>query len=174
MGKVIPTGIDDQPIFSSSVPGAIATPGTLQPSDAAAVTVGAYASGNCVGALRTFASSVRAAALGGTIVSALLRDKSGNNTSYDLFLFNAAPTTPTDKTAIALVAADLAKCIGVVQFTGVSLGAAATFGIMTATGVGLGFKLPAGTSLYGILVARGAPVYAATTDVSVDLIVDPD
>ena len=43
--------------------------------------------------------------------TALLRDRSGNAAAYDLFLFDGAPAAPADKAAVALSAADLAKCI---------------------------------------------------------------
>ena len=73
-----------------------------------------------------------------------------------------------------LAAADLAKCVGVVSFSGAALGAASTMGVITASGVGLAFRLTSGTSLSGILVTRGTPTYASTSDVSVDLLVLPD
>jgi hypothetical protein len=143
------------------------------------VTVGTYASGNVVGGLLTFPNMVRSPGVGGLVQTVIVRDKAGQNVSYDLFLFDAAPTTQTDKTAVALTAADLAKCIGVVSLSGAVLGAAATMGVLTATGLALAFKLPGGTTppspaLYGILVTRGAPVYASTSDVSVELVVLPD
>lgn len=160
---------------SASAPNPVAGPLTLRATQAPAITSGsAYAAGNVVGGLLTFAGMARAAGQGGVLQSALLRDKSGQNASYDLFLFDSAPTTPSDKTAVALSAADLAKCVGVVPLSGAALGAASTMGVITAAGLGLAYKLGAGTSLYGILVTRGTPTYAGTADVSVDLIALPD
>ena len=160
---------------STSAPNPVAGPLTLRATQAPTITSGAaYAAGNVVGGLLTFAGLARAAGQGGVLQSALLRDKSGQNASYDLFLFDAAPSTPGDKTAVALSAADLAKCVGVVPFSGTALGATATMGVITAAGLGLAYRIGAGTSLYGILVTRGTPTYAGTADVSVDLVALPD
>ena len=174
---MVPHGIDAS---GNAVPQSLANPApfygplTLRAADSAAVTAALYATGNCVGALRTFAGMARAAGQGGILQTAIIRDKAGQNVAYDLFLFDSAPATPTDKTAIALSAADLAKCIGVVSFAGAALGAATTMGVVTAAGLGMAYKLASGTTLYGILVARGAPTYASTSDIAVELIAVPD
>ncbi len=165
------------PAPTVAAPYAVATPKTIRVTAAQTVTASsAYSSGNVVGGKITFANAVRVAAQGGIVQSAVLRDKAGQNVSYDLFLFDADPsaTTVTDKAAVALNTADLGKGVGVVQFSGVALGAASTMGISTASGQGLAFKLGSGSSLYAILVTRGTPTYASTSDVSVDLIILPD
>lgn len=175
---------DDQPlpvtqyvggvVVSSAAPLPVSSPIILRATDAAAVTAAAYAAGNAVGALRTFASMARVAGQGGVLQTAILRDKNGQAGTYDLFLFDSAPTAPTDHAAVALSAADLAKCIGVVSIAAVALGAASTMGVSTAKALGLAYHLTSGTSLFGILVTRGTPTYASTSDVSVDLIALPD
>ncbi len=153
----------------------ISSPATLRGTQTPTITSGsAYASGNVVGGLLTFANMARVAGQGGVLQGGFLKDKSGNNTPYDLFLFDAAPVTPTDKTAVALVAADLAKSIGVMSFSGAALGASSTMGVMTVAGFGMPFKLTSGTTIYGVLVTRGTPTYSGTADVSVDLMVLPD
>jgi hypothetical protein len=161
---------DDNPLPVSS-------PLTLRAADTAVVTASsAYASGNAVGAKRTFSSMARATGQGGLLQSVIVRDKAGQNVNYDLILFDADPTntTVTDKSAVAVNTADLAKIIGVVQLSGIVLGASSTMGVLTAAGVGLAYKLTSGTTIYGILVTRGAPTYASTTDVSVELVSLPD
>lgn len=166
-GNAVPQG--------ASTPGPVAGPPTLRATQAPTIISGAtYAAGSVVGGLLTFVGMARAPAQGGVLQSAVLRDKSGQNASYDLFLFDAAPMAPSDKTAIALSAADLAKCVGVVSFSGQVLGAASTMGVQTVGGLGFAFKLTSGTTLYGILVTRGTPTYAGTADVSVDLLTMPD
>jgi hypothetical protein len=80
---------------SVASPGAVAGPGNLRAAQTPVVTSGAaYASGNAVGGLLTFAGMARIAGQGGVLQTALLRDKAGNNVPYDLFLFDAAPTAP--------------------------------------------------------------------------------
>ena len=160
---------------SAGAPNPVAGPATLRATQAPTITSGsAYAAGNAVGGLLTFSGMARVSGQGGVLQAAVLRDKAGQNVGYDLFLFDSAPTAPTDKSAVALAAADLAKCVGVVSFSGAALGAASTMGVITASGVGLAFRLTSGTSLSGILVTRGTPTYASTSDVSVDLLVLPD
>ena len=153
-GNAVPQG--------ASAPSPVAGPLTSRATQAPTVSSGAaYAAGNVVGGLLTFAGMARTAGQGGVLQSALLRDKSGQNTNYDLFLFDAAPAAPSDRTAIVqLAAADLAKCVGVVSFSGQALGAASTMGVQTVGGLGLAFKLTSGTTLFGILVTRGTPTYA--------------
>lgn len=141
-----------------------------------AVTSGAaYSAGNCVGANFTFTNAaVRRDGGSGIINSVTLRDKAGQAGTYDLFLFDAAPTTQTDKSAVALVAADLAKCVAVVTLAAVKLGAASTMGVSTLSSANTSFKLSSGSTLFGVLVARGTPTYASTSDISIDLVVIPD
>lgn len=153
-------------------------PVTYRASQTPTVTVGAYSAGNVVGGLLTFAPLVRRDGGSGILNTATLRDKAGQGGTYDLFLFDAAPTTQTDKTAVALTAADLAKCIGVLTFAAVKLGAASTMGVSSLNSANLSIKVGggggSGSSVFGILVTRGTPTYASTSDISVDLLVIPD
>ncbi len=167
------------PVLAQQVlyPSAVATPLTIRVTSAQTVTASsAYTAGNAVGGKITYANAVRVAGQGGVIQSAVLRDKAGQSAAYDLFLFDADPssTTVTDKSAVAVNTADLAKVIGVIPISGIALGAASTMGAITASGLGLSFKLTSGTTVYGILVTRGTPTYASTSDVSVDLVILPD
>lgn len=136
----------------------------------------AYSSGNAVGGKITCTDMALAAGRGGIIQSVIVRDKAGQNVPYDLFVLDADPsaTTVTDKSAVAINTADLAKVIGVVQTSGTILGAASTMGVSPAAGLGLAYKLSSGTSLYFILVTRGAPTYASTSDVTLSIVALPD
>jgi hypothetical protein len=161
---------------SASVPQATFNPLTIRVTSAQTVTASsAYSSGNAVGGLITFSNAVRSAGQGGIIQGFVVRDKAGQNVPYDLFLFDANPTntTVTDKSAVAINTADLAKVICVVSVSAASLGAASTMAVLTAS-PGQAFKLTSGTTIYGILVTRGTPTYASTSDVSVDLVILPD
>lgn len=152
-------------------------PITISVTSAQTVTAALYTAGNAVGGKITFSNAIRVAGSGGVIQTCVLLDKAGQNVPYDLLLLNADPsaTTVTDKSAVALNTADLGKAIGTVPLYGVVLGASATMGIATSGGLGLAFKLPASsTTLYGILVTRGAPTYASTSDVSIGCVIQPD
>ena len=174
----VPHALDDSGAarpLSASAPGPVAAPAMLRATASPTVTTGsAYAAGNAIGGLLVFAGVARLAAQGGILQTALLRDRSGNNVAYDLFLFDAAPAAPTDKAAVALAASDLAKCIAVVPLAAAALGAAATMGVIAAGGLGLAYKLASGTTVWGILVTRGAPTFANAADLSVDLVALPD
>ncbi len=138
-----------------------------------AVTVAAYASGNVVGGLLTFAGAARAAAGSGLIQAASVISKIAQTAILDLLIFSANPTssTFTDKAALAVNAADLDKLVGVIHLTDwTSLGTPA---IVQAVSAGLPFKLATGTSLYGVLVARAAMTLASTTDLAPSLRIIP-
>lgn len=159
----------------AQAPAPVRTPATIRCTAAQTVTAAAYSAGNVVGSLITCPNAVRAAGLGGLLQSAMVLDKAGQLVSYDLFLFDSAPTSPTDKTTIALSSADLAKiAMPVVPISGGSLGAASTMAVVGGGGLGYAFRLRSGTTLYGILVTRGTPTYASTSDVTVDLTLLPD
>ncbi len=146
-------------------------PQPLRASQTPAITAGtAYAAGNAVGGLLVFANMVLNG--GAVLQSAVLRDKAGQNVAYDLFLFDSAPAAPTDRSAVSLSAADLARCVGVVSFAGMTLGAASTMGVITVS-PGLAVRPAGGSTLWGILVTRGAPTYAGSTDLSLDLLTLP-
>lgn len=136
----------------------------------------AYSAGNCVGGLMTLSPMVRRAGGSGILNSVTLRDKAGQAGTYDIFLFDATPsaTTTTDKTAVAVNTADLAKIVGVITLAAVKLGAASTMGVTTLASINMSFKVNSGTDLFAILVARGTPTYASTADVTLDFFVIPD
>lgn len=149
-------------------------PVTQRSSLALVVQAAAYSAGNCVGGTLSFPQVVRRDGGSGILNSVTLRDKGGQAGTYDLFLFDSAPSAQTDKAAVALTAADLAKCIGVVTLAAVKLGASATMGISTLTGANFSFKLASGSTMGAVLVARGTPTYASVSDVSLELYVIPD
>lgn len=140
----------------------------------------AYASGNCVGGLLTFAGAIRTvpdgvtAKTGGIINSVLITDASNNQTQFDVWFFDSDPTatTVTDKTLLALNAADRVRSIGFVSvnaWTGANSGGGLGQGLLD-----LRFVLATGTTLYGILIARGTPTFASTGDVQVRVVISQD
>ena len=134
-------------------------------AQALTVTIGTYATGNVIGAEIALPAAARIAAGAGVVQSVTLHSKTAQTAAVDLLLFISDPTTTfTDKTALALLAADFDKLVGVVHLTDwTNLG---TPSIAQAHGLGIPFKLPAGTSLWAIPVARGAMTFAAVTDLT--------
>ncbi|WP_066723561.1 hypothetical protein [Sphingomonas pituitosa] len=143
------------------------------PGNAPVVTTTAYASGNVVGGLLTFTGAARTPAGAGLIQAASVLSKSVQTAALDLLIFSANPTASTfnDKAAVAINAADTDKLVGVIHLTDWS--ALGTASIAQAVAVGLPFKLAAGTSLYGVLVARAAMALASTSDLTPSLRIIP-
>ncbi|WP_084581779.1 hypothetical protein [Sphingomonas azotifigens] len=143
------------------------------PGGTPAVATTAYAAGNVVGSLLTFTGAARAAAGSGLIQAASVLSKSVQTAALDLLIFSANPSasTFTDKATVAINAADLDKLVGVIHLTDWS--ALGTASIAQAIGGGLPFKLAAGTSLYGVLVARAAMTLASTSDLTPSLRIIP-
>jgi hypothetical protein len=140
------------------------------------VTAAAYAAGNCIGGLLTFAAAARLAAGSGMIQAATCTFVSGVIPSLDLVLFNATPSggTITDKTALAVATADLAKVIGVVHLTDNALLGATTPSVVQGETAALPFKLASGQAIYGALVTRTAITLTSTSDATVTLSVLQD
>lgn len=143
--------------------GNVAVP-TAVPTTAA----GAYASGDVIGTKMTFTSAVIAAGGSGLIQAAMINSKTAQTTAVDLILFNADPSnsTFTDNAALSVNAADFDKVIGVAHITDwTSLG---TPSLAQANNLAMPYTL-AGTSLYGVLVARAAITLGSASDFSTAL-----
>jgi hypothetical protein len=135
------------------------------------VQAAVYAAGAAIGGLLTFAGAARVAAGSGLAQAATVTFASGIIPSLDLVLFNATPGggTITDRVAVAIATADLAKVAGVIHLTDNALLGAAAPSVVQGETAALPFKLPAGTSLFGVLVTRTAVSLGSTTDATVTL-----
>lgn len=151
--------------------------GQYQPSVKLALTVqaAAYAAADLVGGKLTFTNVTRLAGCGVTIKSILIGDQAANsaaNSVYDLILFDSDPTgtTFTENSPLDVADADLNKIVAVVRFDGV-----AGTTLFTNVDNNVIYKAveipvaPTTTSLFGALIARGGPTFAATTDVFITL-----
>lgn len=128
----------------------------------------AYADGDLIGGKLSFSSAVRASGLSAIIGQALLVDQAKQQANIDLVLFNADPsgTTFTDQAAFDVADADIDKICAVIRF--------GTYGdwvpfndnaiAQYTPPAGIPFKLATGTTLYGAIVSRGTPTFAASTD----------
>ena len=136
-----------------------------------AVQAAAYAVGSCIGGLLTFQNAVPGAGGAGIAQGASVTFTSGVVPAMDLILFLAAPTggTITDRVALAILPADLAKIVGVLHLTDATLLGAAAPSIVQATTAVMPFEVPAGYNLYGVLVTRAAVTLGSVSDVVVSL-----
>jgi len=128
------------------------------------VSASAYAAGQVIGTKFTLPNAARVAAGAGLIQAATLLSKTATTAAIDIIIFSADPTasTLTDKTAPTIAAADIDKIVGVIHLTDWS--ALGTAALAQNLAVGLPFRLPAGTSLYAVLIARAAITPGSTTD----------
>lgn len=141
------------------------------------VTAAQYAAGNCVGGLITFATAARvsgasgASGTGGIIASVIIDCKSAQTTQMDVLFFNADPSsgsTITDKTAIAIATAQWQTMIGVAHVADWTSAGTPSVGQSL---VSIPYSLASATSLFAVIVTRATPTFAATTDVSISIVV---
>jgi hypothetical protein len=136
-----------------------------------AVQAAAYAIGASIGGLLVFPYIASVSGGAAIVQGASVTFASGVIPTMDLVLFSASPTasTVTDRTAVAIAAADLAKVIGVLHLTDTALLGASAPSVVQATTAVMPFDLPTGTSLYAALIARSGVTLGSTTDVTISL-----
>ena len=122
----------------------------------------------------TFANATRVASYSGRVKSVIVTDQNKQNVVIDLVLFNADPsgTTFTDNSILDIADADMVKIIArvpLVDWTNFNDNA-----FCAVNNLSLDFNLASGTSLYGCLVTRGTPSFAATNDIVVTLVIEQD
>lgn len=144
--------------------GASCTQGSFVPTVTAS---SAYATGNAVGGLITVTNALRTGVLSGLLQWVKVTSASAQaSSSFDVFLFNAAPTAPTDKTAYSVASADLAKLISVIHCTDITTAGGS---IHQADNAAKPFLVPSGTSIYAVIVVRGTPTFTASSDVTLSV-----
>ncbi len=131
------------------------------------VTAGAYAAADAVGGLLTFANAARQSGGGGLINKVIILDDAGQDAELELWLFNASFTAMADNAPWAPSEADLRKLVAIIATT---TGAWFAAGTPSAARVEVNQRYDlAGTSLFGQLVTRDTPTFAATDDVTVTI-----
>lgn len=144
------------------------------------VDTGAYATGDLIGGKLTFTGALRNTTNAGYITSVLITDLAAQSADLELVLFSTNPTgtTFTDQAAFDVADADVTKIVAVI-----ALGSTSRFNFndngvkylgSLAIPLGVTPANTAGTIIYGALVSRGTPTFAASTDVSVVLGISQD
>lgn len=139
------------------------------------ITASSYTANYVVGGLLTFASAVRLSAGAGVINSVVITDKANQHVQLDLWLFEGDPSsgsTLADHGAFTISSAGLIKSLGFVSVT--SYCQPGTGGCVGLATPDLRVKAASGTSLYGVLLTRGTPTFASTSDITVRLVVSQD
>ena len=131
------------------------------------VTAGAYSAKDVVGGLLTFADAALYTGGGGVIKDVIIHDDAGQDAETELWLFNATFTAIADNGAWNPSQADMRKLVCIISTAD---GAWFDAGTESAARVEASQRYDlAGTSLFGQLVTRGTPTYAATDDVTVTI-----
>jgi len=150
-------------------------PNTVCVSSSPTVDTAIYASGDLIGGKLTFAGALRASTRSGYITSVTVFDQSAQAQDLEVVIFgdNPTATTFTDQAALDIADADV-----LLIEDAVSLGSATRFawadnGIKFVGSLSLPV-VGTGTSIYGALVSRGTPTFAAGTDIRVQICVSQD
>jgi len=139
------------------------------------VTAGAYSANDAVGGLLTFANACEKGRRSGIVQSVVIIDEAKQSVALELHLYNRTFTPTADNAAVDPTDADLANYVGSVKIATGDYTDFADNSAATVATSGLGFELVSGgTSLFGQLVTRGTPTYAATDDVTVKIVILQD
>jgi hypothetical protein len=141
-------------------------------SAAPTVSTTAYTSGDCIGGKLTFTGMARANGLTGLVQTAMIQCKSAQTFAADLIIFHTDPssTTFTDNSALSVNAADFDKVALRIPFVAGDWSSLGTPSIAEVSAQGKLYQAAASSQdLYGVLVARGTPTLASTSDIKVVL-----
>lgn len=143
------------------------------------VQAAAYSAGNAVGGLITLGSvqsnvskgpPIEQPGLSTILDGIVVVDKDAQSKALVLFLFDALPTTPVDKTAYAPTQADLQKLIAVVPILAADYVAINSMSYASYYNLGRILK-PVNTLIYGALYtgASGTPTFTTTSSLQLKL-----
>jgi len=131
------------------------------------VTAGAYVANDAVGGVMEFANAAKESGGGGVIKDVLIVDDAGQDVELELWLFSGSIAAVGDNNPWAPAEDALHSLVGIVSTAD---GAWFAAGTPSAARVEASQRYDlTGTSLFGQLVTRGAPTFAATDDVTVIL-----
>lgn len=131
------------------------------------ITAGAYSTGDQVGGLLIFPSAASGSVYTGVVSSVEIVDKAAQGVDMELWLFDASISVVADSAPAGYSDADLAKLVCVIPISEHYV--LVDNGASQAQNINCIFELPATTILYGVLVARGTPTYASTSDLTIRL-----
>lgn len=129
----------------------------------------AYAAGDAVGGLLTFANAALYSGGSGFISAVRIDDLGQQMATLELVLFDQSFTASSDNAAFAPSDADLANAVADLPIY--SWYNFSTNAVGMASNLWIPFTCSGGTSLYGQLLTRGTPTYTSTSDIKVRLTV---
>jgi hypothetical protein len=133
----------------------------------------AYSIGDVLGTEFTFTNLCRSATRGAILTSAVLIDKAKIIGAVDLYLFDRASTPAADNAANSWADADMANCLGVVNFPAPTVSALNGVAVANA-GIPLVVDGNASPDVKGVLVTRAAHTFfGAVGDLVLCLGIEP-
>lgn len=132
----------------------------------------AYSLKDAIGGVMTFSNAVRASGGTARIETVQVADKGQQMAPLDLVLFDRNPGsgTFTDNAAADPTDTELGYVVAVIP-----VGSYADFNDNSVASAPVGVSVVLnGTDLYGVMVSRGTPTYASTSDVTVTLTILQD
>lgn len=130
------------------------------------VTAGVYVANDNVGGLLTFANAARFSGGGGIVKEILIIDDASQSAELELWLWNQTFSAGADNAVWTPVEAELHNLVTIISTADGTYYTGGATGTVCMVEVARQFNLT-GTSLFGRLVTRGTPTYAATDDISV-------
>ena len=143
---------------------------TYVPQVIPAITAGsAYAAGNNIGGLLTYANALRTPRQSGILENVTIMDRGNQKSAMDLLIFKAPPGGAfTDKSAYTPVTGDDALLIGRVTIAAADWVTYGSKALVTEAALGIAIS-STGPNLYCALISQGTPTYATTTDLVINL-----
>jgi len=127
-----------------------------------------YVADEQVGGVLSVTSAVRTSGGTGLLQTITILDKAKQKVAFDVLIFNASPTTGADAAAADISDAEMAsKFLGVVTVAAADYKDLSANSFVTKGNIAMPIKVTTGTTLYAVLVTRGAPNYTSTTDLIV-------
>lgn len=124
---------------------------------------GAYTAGYSVGAVQSIAPASIAAGLGVKLDSITVTDAANQKAAITVLFFAKTPPTATVTDNVAFAwGSDLPLCIGKVDIAAADYETFNSKAIACKTDINLDM-VPAGTTLFAVLVTTGTPTYVAAT-----------
>ncbi len=144
---------------------------TIVPAAASFATP--YQTGDVIGGTNTISNAVLDNESSSVLDSLVVLDAANQKSAIDLVFFDAAPVASygADNSTYALNDSDLSKLIGRITVGGSDyVSSSTTNAEATLRNLGLVLQAAVGkTTLYCVVVCRGAPTYGSATDLSIKL-----
>lgn len=134
------------------------------------IQAAAYSAGDAVGGKLTFSGLARAVGAGIKISGIVITDKAKQAASLDLVLFDRDFTATADNSPFDPSDDDLLNIVGVISVVTADYSQFVDNAVV-AKSASIACR-PVSTGLFGQLVSRGTPTFAATSDLSIKMAVE--